>query len=172
MLLLFFLLFTVIPITEIYLLIKVGEVIGGIETLWIILITGFLGAWAARSQGRQVFLNAQKRMQTGQLPADDLLQGILIFLGGVLLITPGFITDVVGLSMVLPPMRYVFVLFAKSVLAKKVSEGKVQFYASTMSEQGPFEYKSSSMRDVSPESLDGESPVIDLTQNSEKKEDQ
>jgi UPF0716 protein FxsA len=100
-----FLLFTLVPIVELYLLIQVGEVIGGLATVGIVLATGAAGAWLARREGRRAMEEIQASIQRGELPDDALLAGLLVLVGGVFLITPGVITDFVGLSLLIPPMR-------------------------------------------------------------------
>lgn len=120
--------FTVVPALELYLLIQAGEVIGAWETVWLVILTGVVGAHMARSQGLSIWLNTQKQMQTGQLPADNIIQGFLVFVGGLLLITPGFITDIIGLSFVFPVSRKFFIYFFKKVLAQKIQSGNFRVY--------------------------------------------
>jgi UPF0716 protein FxsA len=105
MLLKLFLAFTLIPITEIYLLIKVGSQIGAVKTILIVIATGFSGAYLARLQGLQTMLRLQKSMHEGRLPTEELLDAALIFIAGVVLLTPGFITDAVGLFLLIPETR-------------------------------------------------------------------
>jgi UPF0716 protein FxsA len=106
MLLKLFLAFTLIPVTEIYLLIKVGGQIGAIKTVLIVIATGFAGAYLARMQGLQTMLRVRLSMQQGQLPTEELLDAVLIFVAGVVLLTPGFITDAVGLLLLIPETRF------------------------------------------------------------------
>ena len=106
MLLKLFLAFTLIPVAEIYLLIKVGGQIGIAKTVVIVIATGFAGAYLARMQGLQTMLKVRLSMQQGHLPTEELLDAVLIFIAGVVLLTPGFITDAAGLLLLIPETRY------------------------------------------------------------------
>lgn len=101
---LFFLLVT-IPVVEVYLLVKVGSFIGAIPTLLILVLISISGAWLLRKQGFVVLGRIQSELSQGRLPAGDLLDGAIIFIGGVLLITPGFFTDLLGFIALLPLTR-------------------------------------------------------------------
>lgn len=103
------LLFTIIPVAEIFVLIRVGQAIGTWDTIGLVLITGILGAYAVRTQGRALFNKVETQWQRGEFPTGTLVDGLLIFIGGILLITPGLITDTMGLGMVLPPTRFLFI---------------------------------------------------------------
>ena len=106
MLLLFlFLLFTVGPLCELILLIYVGSKIGLLATLGIVIATGLIGTALARWQGVKALLRVQRRLARNQVPADELFDGVLILLAGVLLVIPGLITDVFGFALLLPPVR-------------------------------------------------------------------
>lgn len=164
-----FLLFTVVPAIELLLLIEVGKLIGAWDTLLIVILTGAFGAFMAKSQGLLLMTNIQKDLARGHLPADSLINGVLIFLGGILLITPGFITDVVGLSLVFPITRKLYILSTKSYFAKKISEGTFKFYTKVNGEWRG----SDSVRDVGPESSVSKEPakIIDLQSYKTSKED-
>ena len=105
MLLKLFLCFTLIPVLELYLLIKVGTVLGGINTILLVIISGFLGAWLARLEGMNTLVKLRANLQQGLMPAEELLDAVIIFIAGVVLITPGFITDVLGLLLLWPVTR-------------------------------------------------------------------
>lgn len=104
-LLLLMILFTAIPLVELWLLFQMSGWIGFGTTLGLVLGTGFAGAALARWQGFQVIQRVQKEMQQGTLPAGALGDGALILMAGVLLITPGVLTDLLGLSLLVPPIR-------------------------------------------------------------------
>ena len=127
-----FLLFTVIPALEIFLLINLSHNLGILNTFYIVIITGFLGAYFAKSQGREILSKIQNHMSSGQMPTDDIIEGLLVLVGGVLLITPGFITDFIGLSCVIPGPRTLIKVIVKKVFAKSVSI-KTNFYHQTHS---------------------------------------
>ncbi len=121
----FLLLFTIVPLIEIYVLIKVGQHIGALDTIMLVLFTGIFGAWMARSQGLLVLKKIQTDLQSGQLPADSLTDGLIILIGGVLLITPGIITDCTGLLLLFPQSRKVFKKLLTSQFKKYISKNNV-----------------------------------------------
>jgi UPF0716 protein FxsA len=118
-----FLLFTIIPIAELYLLIKIGGMIGAFNTVLVIFITAMVGAYLAKSQGLIVFTQIQQAIAEGRPPGDELLHGLFILLGGFTLLTPGFITDFLGLSMLVPPIRVVYIQIAKQIIRNKIETG-------------------------------------------------
>ena len=99
------LLFILTPLIELWLLMAVGAPFGPTPTIALVLITGTLGAMLSRRQGLQTWLSIQQQMQQGKLPTDSLLDGLMIFVAGLLLITPGILTDVVGFSLLVPLVR-------------------------------------------------------------------
>jgi UPF0716 protein FxsA len=99
------LLFIVLPIAELYVIIQVGQAIGVLPTLALLLVDGLVGAALARSQGRAAWQRFNLALAEGRVPARETADGAMIILGGALLLTPGFITDVVGLALLLPPTR-------------------------------------------------------------------
>ncbi len=100
-----FLLFALIPIVEIYLLIRLGAVIGAINTIVVVIITAMLGAWLARRQGFQTLVNIRAMLARGQVPAEEIVDAFLIFAAGLVLLTPGFMTDVAGFLLLIPQAR-------------------------------------------------------------------
>lgn len=108
MLLKLFLAFTLIPVAEIYLLITIGGHIGALNTVALVIITGFAGAYLARLQGMQTMLRVRASLQQGVMPAEEMLDAMLIFAAGIVLLTPGFITDVFGLLLLIPETRLQF----------------------------------------------------------------
>ncbi len=105
MLLKLFLCFTLIPVVELYLLIQVGTVLGGVNTILLVIVSGFLGAWLARLEGMNTLVKLRVNLQQGLMPAEELLDAVIIFIAGVVLITPGFITDILGLLLLWPVTR-------------------------------------------------------------------
>jgi len=100
-----FLLFTVVPAIELALLVTLGTAIGGLETFLLVLITGALGAAFARTEGISVLRQLQSSVSRGIPPTDTLVEGVLVLVGGVLLVTPGVLTDALGLSLIMPWTR-------------------------------------------------------------------
>lgn len=99
------LLFTVVPLVELYLLIEVGRHIGVGATIAIVVLTGLLGAWLARLQGLAVVRQVQHSLAAGQIPTDAIVDGVLILLAAAVLLTPGLITDSVGFLLLIPAGR-------------------------------------------------------------------
>ena len=108
MLLKLFLAFTIIPFIEIYFLIKIGSYLGAFNTVLIVILTAFLGALLARYQGFQTMLRVRESLERGEMPAEELLDALLILLAGIVLLTPGFLTDLAGLMILIPPTRLKF----------------------------------------------------------------
>ena len=100
-----FLLFAILPIVEIALLINMGDVIGGWNTVAIVIITAFLGAHLVRKEGINTLATAQQKMQSGEMPGQQMAEGLLLLVAGVLLVTPGFITDGIGFLFSMPFTR-------------------------------------------------------------------
>jgi UPF0716 protein FxsA len=100
-----FLLFLLVPLVEIYFLIKVGNIIGAIPTIALVVFTALLGAMLLRLQGWMTLQRTRMTMAQGQLPALEMLEGVLLVFSGLLLLTPGFITDAVGFALLVPPLR-------------------------------------------------------------------
>jgi len=101
------LLFTVVPLLELFLLVKLGTVIGIGATVLIVICTGVLGAWLARWQGLGVLRRLSEDVNQGRLPADALIDGLLILIAGAVLLTPGLITDALGFLLLVPQGRAV-----------------------------------------------------------------
>ncbi len=102
---LLFLLFLTVPLAELYFLMQVGGVIGPLPTVLLCVFTAALGAILFRIQGIQTLLRAQQKLQRGELPADDVLGGLILLLCGLFLLTPGFATDVAGFLCLVPALR-------------------------------------------------------------------
>lgn len=119
------LLFTVLPALELYVLIKVGASLGAANTIAIIVFTGVAGAALARYQGFSLLAKIQKQLNSGILPSQELLDGVMILVGGVLLLTPGFITDTLGLLLLIPLTRGIFKIFIRNKMAALIREGAI-----------------------------------------------
>ncbi|WP_061292759.1 FxsA family protein [Herbidospora cretacea] len=100
-----FLAFLVVPVVEIWLLIQIGEVIGGWTTVGLLIADSLLGGWLVRREGRRAWSALQKAIESGRMPDKELADGALIVAGGALLLTPGFFTDIFGFFMILPFTR-------------------------------------------------------------------
>ena len=111
------LLFIFVPIIEIGLFIQVGGFLGLWPTIALVLITAFVGASLVRSQGIQTLMSVQGRLQQGEMPAQQILEGVMLAVAGVLLLTPGFMTDALGMLVLLPAPR---AMIAKKMMEKMV----------------------------------------------------
>jgi UPF0716 protein FxsA len=101
--------FVVVTLLEIYVLVSVGESIGGFSTILLVIITALIGSTLLKQQGWSTMAKAQNAMATGQTPAFEMMEGVVILISGVLLLTPGFITDAVGLLGLMPWSRAYFI---------------------------------------------------------------
>src|SRR3954470_1120791 len=99
--------FIVVPLAELYVIIQVGQAIGALPTIAILLLDSVLGSMLLRSQGRAVWRRFNEALATGRMPHREVQDGVLVIFGGAFLITPGFLTDVIGLLLLLPPTRSV-----------------------------------------------------------------
>jgi UPF0716 protein FxsA len=122
-----FLAFTLIPFLELYLLIEVGTVIGPLNTVALVILTGFAGAYLARMQGLQTMLRVRSSLQQGIMPKEDLVDAVLIFVAGVVLLTPGFITDAAGLLVLFPATRCPIKRFIKDRFNKWIENHDIHF---------------------------------------------
>lgn len=93
------------PIVELWFILQVAGVIGGWETLALLLVEGILGTWLIKRQGRAVINRVDERLRAHDLPTNELADGLLILIAGVLMLTPGFLTDIVGFALLFPPTR-------------------------------------------------------------------
>ena len=121
-----FLLFTLVPLVELYLLVTIGQWMGPGPTIALVAATGFVGAALARREGRKAIASYQEAMSKGQLPEDGIVSGLLILAGGVMLITPGVMTDIFGLSMMIPPIRRATAKLVKRRMQARIASGEVQ----------------------------------------------
>ena len=102
---LLFVLVLLVPFAEIYLLLLVGGIIGALPTIFLVVFTAALGAWLLRQQGFATFRRFQENLAQGVIPAYEMIEGPLILVGGALLLTPGFIADIVGFACLIPSLR-------------------------------------------------------------------
>ena len=122
---LLFLLFLAIPMVEIYFLIKVGGVIGALPTIALVVLTALLGAMLLRLQGISTLNKARVMMEQGQVPAVEMMEGVLLVLSGALLLTPGFVTDAVGFAFLIPPLRQALIrwFLGRATVSTRMSSG-------------------------------------------------
>ena len=97
--------FIVVPLAELYVILKVGDAIGAVPTILLLAADSVLGSVLLRSQGRSVWRRFNEALATGRMPHREVMDGVLVIFGGAFLITPGFLTDIVGLVLLIPPTR-------------------------------------------------------------------
>lgn len=95
----------VVPFVEIYLLLQVGGIIGAVPTIFLVVLTAVLGAWLLKQQGLATLQRFQASLAQGTLPAYEMVEGPILLVGGALLLTPGFITDIMGFACLIPQLR-------------------------------------------------------------------
>ncbi|MGY9071523.1 MAG: FxsA family protein [Acidimicrobiales bacterium] len=98
-------LFILMPLAELAVIIQVGQSLGIVSTIGLLLLVSVVGAWMVKHQGLSVLFKAQTRMARGEVPGEELVSGLAILFAGALMLTPGFITDSVGMALLLPPFR-------------------------------------------------------------------
>ena len=121
-------LFIGLPLIELALLIKIGTIIGFWPTIAIVIFTGVLGAALARLEGFRVFRKIQSEISIGNMPKEELIDGLLIFAGGVVLLTPGIITDIWGFAMLIPLTRYWFKRALRKAFDKMIRQHNSTIY--------------------------------------------
>lgn len=127
-----FVLFTVVPLVELYLLVQLGRHLGPWASVGLVLVTGVLGAGLAKREGWRVLRRWQESLARGEMPEEGLLGGVLVLVGGVLLVTPGVLTDVAGVALLLPPTRRLVAARVRRWLERRMVAGQVRvtgFYA-------------------------------------------
>jgi UPF0716 protein FxsA len=121
------LLFVIVPLVELYILIQIGQVVGLLPTLALVLLTGAAGAALARAEGLRVLWAFQAELAQGRLPQQALLDGICVLIGGAFLVTPGILTDLAGLGLLFPPTRRFVQRRVRRALERRIREGAVNF---------------------------------------------
>lgn len=122
---------TIIPAVELYLLIELGQWMGALETVLLIVVTGAIGAALAKREGFSVLRQLKDDARSGLPPADRLVEGLMVLIGGVLLLTPGVLTDLTGFALIAPFTRRPLAPLIKGWLASKVKIGGLSMGAPT-----------------------------------------
>ncbi|MDG1750408.1 MAG: FxsA family protein [Thalassotalea sp.] len=159
-----FLLFIIVPIIEIMVLINVGAWLGAWPTIAIVIITAWLGAKNVKQQGIATLNSVQTKMAQGEMPSDEIVAGLLLLVAGVLLVTPGFVTDFFGLSLLIPQVRKALINSVQQHLkTANVNSGSgFSFYSQTFNQnsfdQSPFNNETNDLHDHKHkgQTLDGE----------------
>jgi UPF0716 protein FxsA len=120
-------LFVIVPVTELYILIEVGKKIGSLTTIGVIILTGIIGAYLVKGQGFMILKKIQSDLNEGIVPGDSLIQGAIILVGGIFLLTPGFVTDIIGFIFLIPVSRRVVKKYLLKWLKGKIKEGNFYY---------------------------------------------
>jgi UPF0716 protein FxsA len=130
-----FLLFTLVPLLELYALIRLGSLIGAGPTILLVLGTGAAGAWLARREGFRSWSAVQSELAAGRLPAEELLHALVVVIAGVLLVTPGGFTDAFGLLLLIRPVRAAMIRRVRNRIDRGIQSGDVRFWVHEGSSQ-------------------------------------
>ncbi|MEX2365788.1 MAG: FxsA family protein [Pseudohongiellaceae bacterium] len=135
---LFLLLFIIVPIAEMLLLFEVSDHIGAINTVLLVMLTAVIGINVLKSQGLSTFSRASRRLNSGELPAQEMIEGLFLAVGGAFLLTPGFITDTLGFIFLIGPSR-------RFLVRALIRSGKLTVFSAGSSARG-FTFSSHSQR--------------------------
>jgi UPF0716 protein FxsA len=126
-----FLLFTLVPLLELYILIKIGGYLGAFQTIVLVVFTVVLGIALARFEGLRTLQQIKQSLSQGIVPAEEVVDGVLIFVGGILLITPGVLTDLFALVLLIPHTRTIFKRWLRRRFDRMIATGNVrlQYYS-------------------------------------------
>jgi UPF0716 protein FxsA len=130
-----FALFVIVPLVELFLLVSLSDSIGVVGTIMLVMATGAVGAALAHAEGLKVMRSWQAALASGRMPEEGVISGAVVLLGGVLLITPGPITDILGLLMLVPLTRRYFLYMARAHLQQKLRHGAVRVFSYQWNEQ-------------------------------------
>jgi UPF0716 protein FxsA len=134
--LLLILLFIVVPIAEIYVIIQVGQAIGALWTIALLIADSILGSMLMRSQGRLAWRRFNEAVAAGRPPAREVLDGAMVIFGGAFLLTPGFITDIFGLVLLLPPTRAILRSFIVRAVLGRTPAGRAAIFVTRRNRGG------------------------------------
>ena len=112
------LLFLVVPLAELYVIIQVGQAFGALNTIALLIVISAVGAWLVKREGMSVWKRFQRQVQSGAVPGKEIADGVMILFAGALLMSPGFLTDLLGIALLLPPVRAVI----RGVLMKQAAK--------------------------------------------------
>jgi len=133
-----FVLFLLVPLIEIYFLIQVGSVIGGLWTVFLVVATAVIGAGLIKQQGMTTMQRAQSSLAQGQLPATEMLEGVALLLSGAMLLMPGFFTDAIGFILLMPPIR-------QGLIKRLIANGQFRYQGRTMHSHSEYGHRDSTV---------------------------
>lgn len=121
-------LFIVVPLVELMLLVEIGKAIGTVEVVLLTILTGIAGAALAKWQGLSVLRKMQQEMAEGRMPTSTLMDGVMIFIGGILLLTPGVLTDLSGLFLLIPRTRVLIKKLLMKWMSHKIQKNQIHIH--------------------------------------------
>ena len=122
------LLFVLTPLVELAILVYLGTLIGALYTILIVVATGILGAFMARNQGLAALSRIRGSIERGIIPSDEIFDGALILAGGLLLLTPGIITDIIGFAVLVPQTRRIIGRWLRSLIRRRIQRGEIRYW--------------------------------------------
>jgi UPF0716 protein FxsA len=123
-----FLLFTLVPLVELYILIKIGGYLGALPTVALVVLTALLGFVLARFEGLRKLEQIRQSLAQGIVPAEEMVDGVLIFVGGILLIIPGVLTDLFALVLLIPYSRTIFKRWLRRRFDRMIATGNIRLH--------------------------------------------
>lgn len=130
--------FVALPLLEIYVIIQVGQVIGAWWTLALLVLDSIIGGWLVKREGARAWRALREALSAGRMPAGELADAALILIGGTLMLTPGFVSDVVGIVMILPLTRPLFRLLLATLVARRITAVPIGFGPRAGGAEGPW----------------------------------
>ncbi|GJM39655.1 MAG: hypothetical protein DHS20C19_30220 [Acidimicrobiales bacterium] len=152
------LLFGVVTLTEIWLIVQVNSVLGGWQTFGLLVLDSAIGAWLVRREGMTILRKLQGQLSQGELPTNPLIDGMLVLLAGALMLTPGFLTDGLGLLLLLPPTRAIVREILKRRFAGRITVGGGAFGPGFAPGRGFGGFTDADATDVTPTDPNGDEP--------------
>jgi UPF0716 protein FxsA len=122
------LLFVLTPLVELAILVYLGTIIGALYTILIVVATGILGAFMARNQGLAALSRIRGSIERGIIPSNEIFDGALILVGGLLLLTPGIITDIIGFALLVPQTRRIIGRWLRSLIGRRIQRGEIRYW--------------------------------------------
>lgn len=157
--------FIIVPIVELFVIVQVAGLIGVLETIGLLILVALLGSWLVKQQGTAAWSRFRSALSQGRVPADEISDGAMIMFGGALLLTPGFVTDILGLSLLFPPSRAVVKRASRRAMARWVKKrtGHSGLYDARVvrvdrDAASPTTPRPSAPSDTHPEALGDDSP--------------
>lgn len=132
-----FTVFIVMPMVEIYLIVQVGQQIGALWTVGLLVLSGFVGTWLIRHEGARTWRALRDALDSGRMPATEIADGALILVGGTLMVAPGFITDLLGILLILPLTRPIFRRLLATAVSKRMLAGVIDLRTTERRGPGP-----------------------------------